>query len=192
MGFKGYVLVALAVAVAAGAYVVALYNGLVQLKNNAAKAWSNIDVLLKQRHDELPKLVETCKRYMQYEQPTLERVIAARSNVSTAMARGNAQALGDAEGQLRRDLTQLYAVAENYPELKADESFRFLQGRISGLESSLADRREFYNESVNALNVRREQFPDNLVAGLFHIPGAELLHFTSEETRDVDMQALFS
>jgi LemA protein len=190
MSTKGYVLIGLVVV--ACMYVVALYNSLVQLKNNAAKAWSNIDVLLKQRHDEIPKLVETCKRYMQYEQPALERIIAARSKVSDAMEHGSPHALGDAEGQLRQDLTQLYAVAENYPELKADESFRFLQARISGLESAIADRREFYNDSVNTLNVRREQFPDRLVAGLFNVHGAELLHFSSEEIRDVDVQALFS
>ncbi|WP_017463366.1 LemA family protein [Dyella ginsengisoli] len=189
MEIKVWVLIASTIAVAA--YLVALYNSLVQFKNNVAKAWANIDVLLKQRHDELPKLVETCKQYMGYEQPALERVVAARAKVSQAMAHGSPEVLGQAEAGLRSGLGQLYAVAENYPELKADQSFRFLQTRISGLENAIADRREFYNDSVNALNVRREQFPDRLLASAFNIGGAELLHFSSEETRDVDIKALF-
>jgi len=128
--------VALLVVVAV--YVVRIYNGLVALRENVRKAWSNIDVLLTQRHDELPKLVETCKRYMAYEQETLERVMQARSAVFRAQGTGDVAALGAAEQQLREGLGRLFAVAENYPDLKADQGFRHLQTRITELEESIA------------------------------------------------------
>lgn len=182
----------LGVLVALVLYGIILYNQLVMLKHNVDKAWANIDVLLKQRHDELPKLVETCKQYMQYEQETLERVMRARADVSSARERGDVGALGSAESELRLGLGNLFAVAEDYPELKADESFKHLQGRISGLENAIADRREFYNESVNQNNIRIEQFPDVLIARNFNFPARELLEFGQEELRDVNMSALFS
>jgi LemA protein len=172
-------------------YMVTLYNNLVSLKHNVAKAWSNIDVLLKQRHDELPKLVETCKQYMGFEQETLEKVMQARSAVATARERGDVSSLGPAESQLRMGLGNLFAVAEAYPELKANETFRHLQQRISGLEDSIADRREFYNESVNANNVRIEQFPDVIIARLMGFTARDLLVFSDEEIKDVDVKALF-
>ncbi len=172
-------------------YGVMIYNNLVNLKHNVAKAWSNIDVLLKQRHDELPKLVETCKRYMVYEQDTLEKVLRARGAVASAREQHNVPALGQAEGQLRLGLGQLFAVAEAYPELKANESFQHLQGRITGLENAIADRRELYNEGVNLNNVRIEQFPDMVVARLFKFGPHPLLEFGEEEKRDVSLKQLF-
>jgi LemA protein len=172
-------------------YAVIIYNNLVALKHGVSKAWSNIDVLLKQRHDELPKLVETCKQYMKYEQETLERVMRARAAVSSAQARGDIAALGAAETQLRLGLGNLFAVAEAYPELRANETFQHLQTRISSLENSIADRREFYNEAVNNNNVRIEQFPDILIARNFGFKMAQLLEFSEEEKRDVDVKALF-
>ena len=173
-------------------YLVTLYNGLVSLKHNVAKNLANIDVLLKQRHDELLKLIETCKQYMQYEQDTLEKVIAARSGVASAQASGDMKALGQAETMMRAGLGQLFALAENYPDLKADETFKHLQQRISGLENGIADRRELYNESVNNNNVRIEQFPDVLVARAFNFKAFDLLEFSEEELADVDVKALFS
>lgn len=173
-------------------YAVTLYNNLVSLKHSVSKAWSNIDVLLKQRHDELPKLVETCKQYMGFEQETLEKVMQARSAVSAARERGDVSSLGPAESQLRMGLGNLFAVAEAYPELKANETFKHLQGRISGLEDAIADRREFYNESVNANNVRIEQFPDVILARMLGFSARDLLEFTDEEKQDVDVKALFS
>jgi LemA protein len=178
--------------VVAVVYGVTLYNNLVTLKHNVSKAWSNIDVLLKQRHDELPKLVETCKQYMGYEQETLERVMKARSAVAAAREAGNVGALGPAESQLRLGLGNLFAVAEAYPELKANESFQHLQARISGLENAIADRREFYNESVNVNNIRIEQFPDVIIARMLNFKAFELLEFSDEEKADVDMKTLFS
>ena len=155
-------------------------------------AWSNIDVLLVQRHDELPKLVEVCKQYMQYEPQALERVMRARAGVDTARTSGNVGSLGPAERELRSGLAGLYAVAENYPQLQASEPFKHLQDRISGLETAIADRREVYNDAANTNNVRIASFPDSLVAGLGDFPPAQLLHFQSEEKADVDLKAAFS
>jgi LemA protein len=181
----------LALLVVAAIYVVRIYNGLISLRENVRKAWSNIDVLLTQRHDELPKLVETCKRYMAYEQETLERVMQARSAVFKAQGSGDVTALGAAEQQLREGLGRLFAVAENYPELKADQGFRHLQTRISQLEESIADRRELYNEAVNLNNIRLQTFPDLIVARAFDFKQSALLEFTEEQKRDVDLGRLF-
>lgn len=173
-------------------YGVFLYNHLVLLKHNVGKAWSNIDVLLKQRHDELPKLVETCRQYMKFEQETLERVMQARNQVASARESHDISALGRAEGALRLGLGNLFAVAEAYPELKTDETFKHLQTRITGLENAIADRREFYNESVNVNNVRVEQFPDTIVARLFAFRQFPLLRFATEEKKDADIRQLFA
>lgn len=173
-------------------YIIMIYNGLVMLKNNVVKAWANIDVLLKQRHDELPNLVATCKQYMIYEQQTLVKVTEARSAVSVARENASAAELGPAEDQLRTGLGQLYAVAEKYPDLKANETFRNLQTRISGLESAIADRREFYNDTVNDLNMRMEQFPDRFIATLFAFKAATPLHFSQDELKQPDVKALFN
>jgi LemA protein len=172
-------------------YFVMIYNQLVQIKHNVSKAWANIDVLLKQRHDELPKLVETCKQYMKFEQDTLVRVMEARNQVSSAREQHDIGALGQAEGQLRGALGRLFAVAEAYPDLKANETFLHLQSRISSIENAIADRREFYNESVNINNVRIEQFPDSIVAAMLSFKSFELLRFSSDETSDVSVKELF-
>jgi LemA protein len=184
-------LLLLALLFVAAVYGVRIYNGLVALRENVRKAWSNIDVLLTQRHDELPKLVETCKRYMAYEQETLERVMHARSAVFRAQGSGDVAALGAAEQQLRDGLGRLFAVAENYPDLKADQSFRHLQARITELENAIADRRELYNEAVNLNNIRIQTFPDLIVARMFEFRPSSLLEFTEEQKRDVDVGKLF-
>ena len=173
-------------------YATMLYNNLVQLKHNVAKAWANIDVLLKQRHDELPKLVETCKQYMKFEQETLQKVMEARSKVFAARETQNIPELGQAEGALRATLGHLFALAEAYPDLKTNQSFQQLQARISSLENAIADRREFYNESVNVNNVRVEQFPDTIIAGMFNFKQAQLLEFGEAEKANVNMKQLFS
>jgi LemA protein len=173
-------------------YVISAYNRLVAVKHAVDKAWANIDVLLKQRHDELPKLVTVCKEYQQFEQSTLQQVIAARAQVQTSREQQDMAALGRAEGSLRSGLGQIFAVAEAYPELRANESFQQLQSRISQLENALADRREFYNEAVNINNVRIELFPDRLIAQRFNFGPRALLTFAAEEKTDVDLKALFS
>jgi len=185
-------LLLLGIIIVAVAYGIMLYNGLVAVKHAVAKAWANIDVLLKQRHDELPKLVETCKQYKQFEQETLQRVIEARSNVQSARETENIPALGQAEGMLRAGIGRLFAVAEAYPELKANENFMQLQGRITALENGIADRRELYNDAVNINNVRIEQFPDVIIANAFNFTAKPLLEFTTEEKADVDMKSLFN
>lgn len=167
------------------------YNGLVRLKHELARAWSNIDVLLKQRHDELPKLVEVCRQYQQFEVATLTRIVEARSRIARAREARDVEALGEAEGALRADLGRLFAVAEQYPELKADARYAELQQRIVALENAIADRRETYNEAVTANNIRVEQFPDTVIARLFRFDTKPPLRFSSAETRDVDLGKLF-
>lgn len=184
-------LIVLGVLVVVLIYGIGLYNNLVLVKHEVAKAWANIDVLLKQRHDELPKLVEVCKQYKAFEQNTLQRVIEARSRVQSAREQQDIPALGAAEGALRLGLGSIFAVAEAYPELKANEQFMQLQNRITGLENAIADRRELYNEAVNINNVRIEQFPDALIARRFNFPPRPLLEFSAEEKADVDIKSLF-
>ncbi len=185
-------LIFLFIVVAVLGYLIGIYNGLVRVRAAVKLSWSNIDVLLAQRHDELPKLVEVCRQYMQYEGDTLERVMRARSGVDAARAAGNVGGVGAAERELRTGLSGLYAVAENYPQLKASEPFKHLQDRISALETAIADRREVYNDAVNTNNVRIANFPDVLVAHLGNFPEAQLLHFQSEQTADVDLKAAFA
>jgi len=189
MDIVGYIL--LGTVIIAVIYAISIYNRLVNLKHNVKKAWGNIDVLLKQRHDELPKLVSTCKEYMEYEGETLERIVNARSRAWAARESGDIAGLGAAEGALRLGLGQLFALAENYPQLKANETFQHLQARISGLESSIADRREFYNEAVNINNIGIEEFPDLLIARMFNFGSFSLLEFDEAEIKDVDVAALF-
>ena len=172
-------------------YTVSLDNHLVNIKHTMSKAWANIDVLLKQRHDELPKLVEVCKQYKEFEQSTLQRVIKARSLVHEARQTQDMAALGEAEGRLRAGLGGIFAIAEAYPNLKANENFMPLQARITGLENGIADRREFYNEAVNIYNISIEQFPAALIANMFRYQTASLLEFSSGEKTDIDMKALF-
>jgi LemA protein len=172
-------------------YGISLYNHLVDVKHAVAKAWANIDVLLKQRHDELPKLVEVCKQYKQFEQSTLQKVIEARSQVHAARERQDIGALGQAEGALRAGLGGIFAVAEAYPELKANENFTQLQNRITSLENGIADRREMYNDSVNINNVQIEVFPASIIAGMFNFGEKPMLDFSIAEKADVDMKQLF-
>jgi LemA protein len=187
-----FTVIALVALLVIAAYGVMVYNGLVGVKHGVAKAWANIDVLLKQRHDEIPKLVEVCKQYRQFEQETLERVIRARNMVQTARENRDIGALGSAEAGLRASLGNLFAVAEAYPELRTNENFMQLQNRITQLENGIADRRELYNEAVNINNVRIEQFPDVIIAGMFNFPPAKLLEFDAAEKSDVDVKALFN
>lgn len=132
-----------------------------------------------------------CKQYKQFEQKTLQRVIEARSQVQSAREGQDVAALGRAENAMRTSLGGLFAVAEAYPELKANENFMQLQTRITGLENGIADRRELYNESVNIYNVGIEQFPAALIANMFAYSEKPLLEFSSAEKSDVDMKALF-
>jgi LemA protein len=180
------VTVALAFALIGGVgYFLSLYNSLVALKNGIGRAWANIDVLLKQRHDELPKLISTCEGYMQHERGVFDKLSEARG--ALASARGVAQR-AEAENQLTRALGQVFAVAEAYPQLKADESFRMLQSRISELENQIADRREFYNDSVTIFNIRIQQVPDAVVANWLGFTPAELFRASEQDREDVKVE----
>jgi LemA protein len=176
------VLVAIAIAVQA----VALYNGLVQVKHQVDQAWANIDVLLKQRHDELPKLVDAVKGYVTHERGLLEDVTALRVR---AQATGSANERVAAEEALSQGVSKLLLVAENYPSLRASEVFIDLQRRISALEEQIAHRREFYNAAVNINNVRLEEFPDLLLTGIAGLTRKPLFVAQSAERNDVDIGA---
>jgi len=166
------------------AYVVGVYNMLVRLANNIDKAWSNIDVILKQRHDELPKLVQVCNSYMTHERETLESVTKAR----TAYAAGlNIDDKAQAENQIVGALGKLFAVAEQYPDLKANQEFLAIQQRISALESTIADRREFYNDSVNLYNIAIEQIPALWVAQEVGYTTRPLLTVAPSDRKDMPL-----
>jgi LemA protein len=177
------------VAAALAAYGVALYNGLVQVKHQVDQAWSNVDVLLKQRHDELPKLIDSVKGYMQHERSLIERVTALRVRADSA---GSSAERLAAEDALSGGVSRLLAVAENYPQLRASEVFADLQKRISALEEQIAHRREFYNAAVNLNNVRMEQFPDVLLASRAALVRRPLFEAKPEDLADVDIAARLS
>jgi len=166
-------------------YFLTIYNSLVRLKNDINKSWSNIDVLLKQRHDELPKLIETCKGYMQYEQKTFQMITEART---AFMHAGSVAQKAQADNMISGALKSLFAVAENYPELKANNNFLQLQKRISEIEERIADRREFFNDTTNTFNIRIEQIPDLFMAKMMKLTPRELFKVTDEERRDVEMK----
>jgi LemA protein len=162
-------------------YFLSLYNGLVETKNNVGRSWANVDVLLKQRHDEIPKLVKTCEAYMQHERAVFDKLSEARATVQSAKSVAQR---AEAEGQVGRALGGILAVAENYPDLKADQGFRSLQQRISELENQIADRREFYNDVVTLFNTRLEQIPDSWVAQGMNLTPAELYKVTEQDRED--------
>ena len=166
-------------------YTIIIYNELVRLRNDNDRAWANIDVLLKQRHDEIPNLVETVKGYMQHERETLLAVTQARAaSVSAATVGQKAQADLLVTGALRG----LFAVAENYPDLKANQNFLKLQNRISELEERIADRREFFNDDVNTYNTRIRQIPDLFLANLMGLKPREMFKVSDEERRAVEVK----
>jgi len=165
-------------------YVIIIYNGFVALKNNINQDWSNIDVLLKQRFDELPKLIKVCEGYMQHEQKTLEAVIKARSQVHSARSDQDRM---QAQNMLTDTLKSLFMVVERYPELKADAGFRQLSNRISEIEDQIADRRELFNASVTIFNTRLDQFPDVVIARWFNFTSRELWQIDPAHRRDVEV-----
>ena len=169
------------------AYVVMIFNGLIALKNDIAKAWANIDILLKQRHDELSKLLEVCKGYMDFERDTLQKITQARSMYQQAVS---VDQKAQADQSMTSALRGFFAVAENYPQLKANDNFMRLQVRITELESQIADRREFYNDSVNTFNIRIQQMPDTFVASFMNLAPQPM--FKVEEADKADVPMTFS
>lgn len=161
----------------AAVYLASLYNQYVTLKHNVTKAWSNVDVLLKQRNDELPRLIAACKPYMQYEQALFQEIARARALETTARAAANPRQVGSTETELRRSTAKLLALVERYPELKAGDVFAHIAKRIAELEQSIADRRTFYNNTVQLNNMAVERFPGNLFARCFGFSQADGFHF---------------
>ena len=175
-------LVGLFIFVSLIAYAFTIYNNLISLKENIKKSWSNIDVILKQRHDEIPKLISVCESYTQFEKGILDRLMKAREKYFGAKGVSKKAA---ASSEVTAALGGLFAIAENYPELKSNEHFMNLQNRISHMEETLADRREFYNDSTNNYNIRIQQIPDVLVAGFLNYQKEELFQVSDQDKQDV-------
>ena len=161
-----------------------MYNSLVRLKNNIKKSWANIDVLLKQRSDELPNLIASVKGYMDHERSTLEALTKARTDLLHASTLSKKAV---ADNSITQALKTIFAVAENYPILKANENFLKLQNRITTLENELADRREFYNDSVNLYNIRIHSIPDVIVARMMNFTDEDLFKASDKDTTVVQV-----
>lgn len=156
--------IGLGVLVVLGFFFVSIYNGLVRARNETKNAWSQIDVQLKRRHDLIPNLVETAKGYMKHEQETLERVIQARN---VALQANGPRGAGAAEAALGSALHGFFGLAENYPDLKANQNFLSLQEELTSTENKIGFARQAYNDAATAFNNRRETFPANMISGAF-------------------------
>lgn len=166
-------------------YAVLIYNGLIRLRNNIEKSWSNIEVLLEQRSNEIPNLVETVEGYAQHEREVMDQVTAARERALRAESpRQEAQA----DAHVRAALKDLFAVAEDYPDLKASENFLELQERISELEERIADRREYYNDAVMIYNTRIDQIPYVVIANAMDFEERELFEVDDATRGSIDLE----
>jgi LemA protein len=159
------------------------YNGLVGLRNQLKNAWAQIDVQLKRRHDLIPNLVETVKGYMTHERGTMEAVTKAR-NVAQQLSSAGAGERGKAEGELSMALGRLLAVAESYPDLKANQNFLALQEELTSTENKISFSRQFYNDSVLKFNNKTQMFPSNIIAGMFSFKAGEFFEVTVPEQRE--------
>lgn len=166
-------------------YAFTVYNGLIQLRNNLDRAWANIDVLLKQRSDLIPNLVETVKGYMKYEKSVLEEITKLRTSMISAS--GPAEKAKASEA-ISASLKSIFAVAENYPRLEASKNFLDLQGQLSAIENQIADRREFYNNSVLLFNTRIHSLPDMVFAGMLRFKDKEYFKATEDEKKNVEVK----
>lgn len=175
MGAGIIILIVLAVVVL---WVVAMYNGLVTLKNRTEEAWSDIDVQLKRRYDLIPNLVNTVKGYAAHESGVFEKVTEARTR---AMGAGTTGDKANAENMLSGTLKSLFAVAENYPDLKANQNFLDLQGELSDTENKIQASRRFYNANVRDLNTKIETFPSNIIAGMFNFVKREFFELDESD-----------
>jgi LemA protein len=165
---------------------VGMYNGLVGLRNQVKNAWAQIDVQLKRRHDLIPNLIETAKGYMQHERQTFEAITKARNLAQSASAGGGGvEAQAAAEGQLGGALMKFFAVAENYPELKANTNFLALQEELASTENKISFARQFYNDIVMRYNTKIQTVPTNIVAGIFGFKEEKLFEVEDKAERDV-------
>src|SRR4051812_6382949 len=184
MAIGGWIVLAVLVLIAF--WAMGIYNGLVTLRNRFKNAFAQIDVQLKRRYDLIPNLVETAKGYIKHERETLEAVIKARNSAQSAAqaaaaAPGNPaamQQLGQAEGALTGMLGKMFALAEAYPDLKANQNMLSLQEELSSTENKVAFSRQAFNDAVMSYNTKRESFPDTIFAGMFGFGAAELLQAT--------------
>ena len=165
--------------------IIGIYNGLVSRRNEAKNAWSQIDVQLKRRYDLIPNLVETVKGYMKHESETLENVIKARQQAVDLRNAGNIGDLMKADGALTQSLGRLFAVAEGYPDLKANQNMLQLQEELTSTENRIGFSRQHYNDSVMKMNNGLEQFPANIIAGTFNFKAGEFFEVESVEERKV-------
>lgn len=170
-----------------GLFVILTYNGLIGKRNQVQNAWSQIDVQLKRRHDLIPNLVNAVKGYLDHEREVLDRVTTARSAAIAAGA--NVQQRAQAENELTGALRSLFAVAENYPQLRASENMMMLQEELSSTENRIAAARQFYNDEVQDYNTFRETFPRNIIAGSFSFQAASLFQMEDAAQRQVPQVA---
>ena len=177
-----YAIIVLVVVVFIVGFFVMSYNGLVVLKNKVKNAWAQIDVQLKRRHDLIPNLIETAKGYMKHERETLEAVTNART-IAQKMVDAGAQARGKAEGELTSALMRLLAVAEAYPDLKANQNFLALQEELTSTENKISFSRQYYNDSVLKYNNKTQMFPSNIIAGMTGFKAGEFFEVTAEAER---------
>jgi LemA protein len=179
-------IVAVVIIILVGIFFV-IYNGLITLSNNVKKAWADIDVLLQKRHDLIPNLVETVSSYAKYEKGVMTQVTSLRSawqNIKPDDIQGKI----DTSNQITTALKSVFAVAENYPDLKANQNFLSLQQSLSDIETQIADRREFYNNAVNDFNIRIQQIPYNIFAGMMHFIKQPLFSASEEEEQPVQVK----
>jgi LemA protein len=163
-------------------FIIFIYNRIITLENNIDKAWANIDVSLKQRHNELPNLINTVKGYMTYEKTLLETITKARSYLNKTEELNKKAAASDI---ISESLKSLFAVVEKYPDLKATENFAHLQKRITALENEIADRREYFNECVTIYNIRIKSFPDLILAKMMKVKEKDLFKATEADKRSI-------
>jgi len=166
-------------------WVIGVYNGLIRLNNRAKESWSDIDVQLKRRHDLIPNLVESVKGYAAHERELFEKVSAARS---AAISAGSLQDKAMAENQLTGVLKSLFAVAENYPELKASTNFLQLQDELSDTENKIQAARRFYNANVRDFNIKMEVFPSNIIASMLKFKKYDFFAANEEEKKNVEVK----
>lgn len=181
---KGLIIV-LAIVVVLAIYVISVRNSLVVLRNKVKDQLSQIDIQLKRRFDLIPNLVETVKGYVKHEKSTLEDVIKARN---TYLSAGTPEEQLKADGELNKTLNKLFALSENYPELKANENFINLQNELTATEEKISYARTFYNDSVLNLNNKIEMFPSNIVASMFHFTKEKFFEAAEEERENVKVR----
>ena len=161
-----------------------VYNGLIQVKENIKKSWANIDVLLMQRSDEIPKLIKVLKSFVKHEKKMFDNVLDARTSYLGA---SSVSEKADADNRMSEALKSVFALSEAYPELGSNDNFLKLQDRISGLENEIADRRELYNESVNNYNIRIQSLPDMFIANTLGLPQEVMFKVDENKKKDIDI-----